>query len=373
MNTHTYHHHISQLNSEYINKESHININSFNKHILCEYNNGKHIEKQIKNILFVPYDKTIGILIKKHIIQFNIKILDIPKEIGEYYVYNSPIIGKSKDTNEYTTNIQDENYIFVICPRISRFKWGLSKQRCINYDLCYNIINIEDEIKTEDNWSEEDPRLFIYKDQLCIATTYIYDYNSSLSKLQSLLPSKSSWKYINTIHNIIPYYADNRYNDKVEKNWGYFESNGRLLAVYSINPWIIIDVTYENNVIELCKIEWCNDYKIFGGASPIFYNNKWWLFCHIKSVNNINSTFQCYDTVLITFDKETYMPLDFCPVICKYHLGNIATFLYITGAIIKYDMFLLSGGINDTNCCIVEVPIKYIESILKPISSFVIQ
>jgi hypothetical protein len=70
-----------------------------------------------------------------------------------------------------------------------------------------------------------------------------------------------------------------------EKNWQFFEYNGRLLFVYSINPHKVYECDWDGNVKIISSVNFPNQWEINGtqlrgGTPPILFNGRYYSMFH---------------------------------------------------------------------------------------------
>lgn len=312
-----------------------------------------------KNVTYIPYDRCVGSIIKNEKLKKVPKLLEWPVEFRKKNVFNPGIIGY-KD-GKYTPYITDDDKI-IISPRISDGKSGKSELYLYIYDMSYNFQNSIMEIKTDDPWSKEDPRLFIFKNDLYLSSSYILGMKNNIDKI---LCKISYCNLSNNTQNIIPSFGGNLHNiggKGWEKNWMFFEHKNKLLSIYSNTPWKIIDCTNETNISTVCEciIGISQNIKLHGGTPPIKYNDDYIIFCHKAGT---------YEIYVIIFDSETLKPKQYGLLISRNDLYLKQNFVFISGAIIKNNnTFILSGGINDYGIVMFEFTFDEIESILEPVS-----
>lgn len=147
----------------------------------------------------------------------------------------------------------------------------------------------------------EDPRLFVFDEKLCCAYTNFNKTNAATNIGICVLDQKL--KIINVIY---PNYGFNhngailnkivtvldcgaihtvKPHSNVEKNWQFFQHGNSLLAAYSINPHVIIDVSLSNANLakQVAKTEaniiWPYG-ELRGGTPPILVNDEYFSFFH---------------------------------------------------------------------------------------------
>lgn len=159
------------------------------------------------------------------------------------------------------------------------------------------------------NIAQEDPRLFVYKDELHVAYTAV-EYKTELianvgyAKLKEEAPG--SWIVEND------YLPEFPKRNKWEKNWGFFESLGKLWAVYDAEHHTILsidgnraDLAYHYDGPTIPP----NGYgSARGGASPQFWRGKFYSFIHFRKAPK-GYALGCY-----TFESQPpFNPISYLP------------------------------------------------------------
>lgn len=219
------------------------------------------------------------------------------------------------------------------------------------------------------NIAQEDPRLFIYKDQLHVAYTAA-EYKTELianvgyARLHEEAPG--SWV---VAKDYLPVLAN---RNKWEKNWGFFESRGRLWAVYDAERHTILSI--DGNRAELAyeypnlrTIPPTTHGLIRGGASPQFFRGSFYSFIH----------FRCppknYAGGVYTFDVEPpfaprlYLPYPLLmpnPEICtNEHASQV---VYPSGAALINWRWVISYGAFDRDSRLAAYDVNELEKGMVP-------
>lgn len=132
------------------------------------------------------------------------------------------------------------------------------------------------------NVFQEDPRLFVFKGQLHVAFTAVQVSPKTVARVgyASLVDrGKNNW-YVDRYY--LPHY------DKCnawEKNWGFFEAEGKLWCVYDAARHTILEVdksvatlAYATNTTTIPG----NFGHIRGGAAPMLHQDKFYSFVHFR-------------------------------------------------------------------------------------------
>lgn len=145
-----------------------------------------------------------------------------------------------------------------------------------------------------------------------------------------------------------------------EKNWGHFEHNGELYAVYSIAPHKILHIPqvpfgedpmarfiYQTPFVG----KWSGGH-LRGGASPVLHNGEFWHFFH-GSVKQGNGR-RLYTCGLYTFSPEppfqilrcTPIPIDVADPSAEPKAEK-SDVIFPCGAVFRDGKWIISHGIND--------------------------
>ncbi len=96
----------------------------------------------------------------------------------------------------------------------------------------------------------------------------------------------------------------------VEKNWAPWSCNGRLLAVYSHSPWVIIDCHTGEEVSRLQRIPWRYG-EPRGGAPPVLVGDEYVAWFHGTA---LDSGLRRYTVGVVTFEAAPpFRPLRVSP------------------------------------------------------------
>lgn len=128
--------------------------------------------------------------------------------------------------------------------------------------------------------AQEDPRLFVFRGRLHVAYTVV-----RRSKDRGLMTDVGYSRLMDTVDG---WQVEEEFLPKLpgrqawEKNWGFFEHDGMLFALYSIHPWRIVLVVGDG-------AQFAYEHKVSfpghdrarrGGASPALHNGEWYAFAH---------------------------------------------------------------------------------------------
>ena len=146
-----------------------------------------------------------------------------------------------------------------------------------------------------------------------------------------------------------------------EKNWVFFESEGRLYCIYKCSPeQTVLEINGENVVREFRtkSPEFCKG-DIRGGTQPIEHNGLWLRFFHTLAVNRKNALWWFYYTGALLMEKAppfSITAVSKMPVAsaderyfadCKFWKPRV---LIPYGAVKDGNGWRVSVGVNDGAC-----------------------
>jgi hypothetical protein len=211
------------------------------------------------------------------------------------------------------------------------------------------------------NHKVADPKFFWKQDSLWIT------YNTGYSKNQNEL-------YVQQVHPDLGKPKLVKYNGRtnLEKNWGFFAFQDTLLAVYSLNPLIILklDQQTENDWVMLPYYEAPVDKslgKLSIGTQPYLHQDNYYLIAHRKIRFGPKRLY--YGMPIRIYNNNTEWRLELFPkkLIHSYKalLGssqklnkNLISCTYFSGLTIEDNQARLSYGINDQDFGITACPLE---------------
>lgn len=313
----------------------------------------------IKNEAIIPISKT--------------KLIDKKNLIPAYNFIDGSTI---RPTNYFNCSFIEYNggyyfaYRMEAKPFCTRMKIGLCK---LNKD--FTIVSDTNVLPTlhsdlrgfAKTFHVEDPRLFIFNNKLYLS--YTDGYQMAQAEINSeTLQAKES------------FYIDKPHKNRTEKNWTFFESENKLLSVYSINPHTIFEID-GNKFTEKYNERFTHAWhygELRGGTTPIKYGDNYISFFHSSlDIKYKGMPGKQYFMGAYIFDgKAPYKPIyitnkpfvegeltdDSIP-----RLSNRIFVVFPSGVIKKEKSFFVSFGYNDMECRYVEITEMMLKENLKPI------
>lgn len=173
----------------------------------------------------------------------------------------------------------------------------------------------------------------------------------------------------------------------IEKNWGFFGYEGRVYAIYSLAPFIVLEVEFREGgayTKTMYEYEWdASGYEerfgeLHGGASPLAYGNHFYFFVqsNTRTVDGL-----MYRGALLKFELRppfrpvaiSRLPLftltvDESQLIPEEKLNaSVALCLYPGGVVCSGEDVVLVYGVNDYRAGAREYPLQELERFLQPI------
>lgn len=213
----------------------------------------------------------------------------------------------------------------------------------------------------EKGYHVEDPRLFIFNDELYLSYTDGYQMAEAKINADTLQAEES-------------FYLNKVYPQRTEKNWTFFEDKGKLLAVYDISKNEIFEMNGENwtkLVQSEKKITWPYG-EIRGGTSPIKVGNKFIAFFHSSLPIKVKGKegrqyhmggYEFEDSFPYSVTRISKAPIisgEYVPENIP-RLSNRIYVVFPSGTIKTKDGFKVSFGYNDYQCRYVNVSNELLE------------
>jgi len=218
----------------------------------------------IHSIKDVPFEK-------KEIIEFNAA----PDE----HIFN-PTFFKRKDSHVFLARKVDKT--------LKRMLVGGQVNECYEPLSAISPVKVSEADEFSISWPA-DPRLFSASKRVL----GVFNTGHSESPNRNFLfELDQTGRSISSLKEIVK--LDRR---AIEKNWGFFEYENEVYAVYSISPWVIVKLekdVYDSSIInakEVHRINWNshlfeeNFGELRGGASPFLYRGNFYYITqsHIKT------------------------------------------------------------------------------------------
>ena len=206
----------------------------------------------------------------------------------------------------------------------------------------------------------EDPRLFTFNDELYLS--YTDGYQMGQAKINPELVAEES------------YYIDKPDKLKTEKNWTFFESEGKLFSVYNIAPHIIFEMN-KSKFRESVRQPFIHNWKwgmLSGGTSPQRHGDYFLSFFHSAQYTKYNGDIsrQYFIGAYLFESKFPFTPVAISkepllagepinPMIPR--LSNKIYVVFPSGMIRKENSWMVSYGSNDYECKFIEITDKLLE------------
>lgn len=211
----------------------------------------------------------------------------------------------------------------------------------------------------------EDGRIFVFKDQLFLTVCQLTFIQDKIFLKMRLLWLDNNYDIVNKtlledIGNNSSLVMDN------EKNWLFFEYDDKVWIIYSVCPFIIYTLSFDEEIREIIKIEkkihqewdWFLSENIRGGTCPIFVDDNFYMFTHSKLDYNK------YAMIIIVFNSD-------------FKIQKRSDLLYFAGYGIIFPIgciyvkeeqrFYITCGIEDREQYILQFTKLEIDSLLKDI------
>jgi predicted GH43/DUF377 family glycosyl hydrolase len=311
-----------------------------NKIEFFNINEGADIYKRIK----VPFEKQNG----------KLTILPLKAHNREFY-FNPALF--TLDGQDYLiarhTNVLGENVFYT---ELKMFKYPSLEP----VDLVVN--------KDDPREQHEDPRALVYKDKIIISTVNYFTYKDDFFHEKLLIYDKN-FNHEKSIH---PVYGKNgphvKQNTGDEKNWTFFEHDGKLMFVYQMSPHIVVETDLEGRIITEYKTHFDIKSKWkFGevrlSTNPIYKDGYYHSFFH-SHIPFREGTFLTKMYFMGYYKFRAEPPFDVIEVMEEPIIwGNdilprreplVPYCVFPCGVILKDDTFIISLGVNDEDCGILE-------------------
>lgn len=214
----------------------------------------------------------------------------------------------------------------------------------------------------EKGYHVEDPRLFIYNDELYLS--YTDGYQMGQAKIDPV-----------NLKALESFYIDKPIKTRTEKNWIFFEDKGKLMCIYDLPSMQVLEMNGQKwkEVSKNEPIAWKYG-EIRGGATPIKVGNKFIAFFHSRL-----PTLTGYQYHMGALEFEAKAPYKITaissrPIISGEHisesiprLSNKIFVVFPCGVIREKDGYKVSFGYNDLECRYVTVSDELLNDLMKPL------
>lgn len=207
----------------------------------------------------------------------------------------------------------------------------------------------------------EDPRLFVYNDELYLSYTDGYQMGQAKINPVTLEAEES-------------FYIEKPDPTRTEKNWTFFESDGKLYSVYNIAPHIIFEMEGKNWT-EVARTNYVNSWRwgtIRGGTSPQRDGDYFISFFHsaVDSRNQNKGSRQYFMGAYLFESTFPFKPVAITkePLLAgedmNPHIPRLSNRIYVVfpnGKFRTENGWMVSLGYNDYDCRFIEIPDTLLE------------
>lgn len=206
-----------------------------------------------------------------------------------------------------------------------------------------------------DNYHVEDPRLFVFNNGLYISYTDGYQMAQAKINPETFEVSEN-------------FYIQKPNPARTEKNWTFFEYDGRIYSVYNTSPHVIFEMD-DNSWTEKYRTKFDHNWKwgeIRGGTSPLRIGDKFISFFHsaLDITRNGSKGKQYFAGAymfeaeppfnVVAISKEPLLAGEFISEAIP-RLWNKIFVVFPNGAVRKDDKYIVSFGYNDYQCRLAEI------------------
>lgn len=225
-------------------------------------------------------------------------------------------------------------------------------------------------VKFPKGFHVEDPRLFIYKDELYLSYTDGYIMGQAKINPDTLQAENS-------------FYLDkpDPVNRQTEKNWTFFDYEGKLMCLYDASKQEIFEMNGEKHT-KLYETKFDTNWKwgqMRGGTSPVKVGDNYLSFFHSATdIRTIKGPGRQYFMGAYMFEgKPPFKPIAISkePLIAgeriSDHIPRLSNRIFVVfpaGIIRKENGFNIAFGYNDFECRYVEISDELLKENLVPIT-----
>lgn len=217
----------------------------------------------------------------------------------------------------------------------------------------------------EDAFGQEDPRLFVFQDQLHVSYTGVSWQDGQI--VTSILVARINPEG-QVLENFCPHYAERRY---WEKNWVFFDQEGQLCCVYQ--PHRVLSLDEQHRATEVApadSLPWWPYGERRGGAAPILHNGEWYHFFHSRLPRDNGY----YTLGVYTFEAKAPFRVSRVgrhPLVLpegRKPAAHLPSVIYPGGAVFRDGCWWISYGRWDVECWLATWSEQSIEDWLVPLA-----
>lgn len=216
----------------------------------------------------------------------------------------------------------------------------------------------------------EDPRIFVYAGQLHLSTISFEMINHRI-KIHQFLVRLSDSLEVDDVW--IPRY---QFRNENEKNWQFFQHEGELLSVYSIQPHTVLRhrAGFAERIAETPGPATIPAVRLRGGAPPFRVGNEYYHFFHSWERQG-----EMYFYTMGVYTFESRWPFEVKRIgprsLISCHPNETPWqgdkfVVFPCGAVLRNGEWLISYGYQDRECRLATFDFEQIEKQLLPISRF---
>ncbi len=297
-------------------------------------------------------------------LSFDFTMVNINKQQIHFNSGSSAIIKNPSNEDGYIMNVRCINYF--LDEEGNAHKTGyktITYNKIIYIDDKFNVINnqymITDLTGNIPYYGIEDIRLFHFKDAIYFIGS---SYNEKTKKIQivsNILDLSNNYfepKFIN------PSFQTNY---DWEKNWVFFNNNGKINVIYKWYPIYICSIDYETQQLNL--IQKNSNVPVFferfrGSTNGVEYDNKIWFIVHFHKKRNKNKPEYIHNFVVFDTDMNLLCystPFKFENKVVEYCIGLTLN---------EDNNFIITYSTLDKTTKLIVLDKDYVKSLIIPYS-----
>lgn len=301
--------------------------------------------------------------------------------VNVYKFADVPFESQTGSLEFYDLKSKDREYYFNPC--IFEYKnndYFICRKTKIlpNYDFLstLKIFKLPDlepfdfEIKKEHETEQlEDARIFFYQDKILISAVSYINFKNDFFH-QKVMVYDQDFNFEKNIHHV---YGRNRgairRNIGNEKNWSFFESNGKMYFIYRMFPHTVVETNLEGEIItEYITHKFHSSFWKYGeprlSLNPVYKDGYFHSFfhSHLSILDDNGSPNRIYFAGYYIFKAEP--PFEIVeikeePILWGNKHRKMIELdspycVFPCGVIVKDDQFHISFGINDEECALLK-------------------